>query len=81
LIGLVVVLVLFAGELIVTTGATPRLTVTVAVVELPKALAQATLIVFGPIAKAAELVDVLVEAAPFTVQVVPAGIVVPPLTV
>jgi hypothetical protein len=57
------------------------LTVTVAVVELPKALAQATLIVFGPIAKAAELVDVLVEAEPLTVQVVPAGIVVPPLTV
>jgi hypothetical protein len=81
LIGVVVLLLLFAGDVIAATGVFPRLTVTVAALDGPNTLVQATEIVFAPSARATELVDVLVDAVPFTVQVVPDGIEVPPLTV
>lgn len=73
-------LLLFAGAVIVTVGTPPRVTVTVAVFE-PNAFEQATAIVLAPVARPTLLVEVLVEAAPLTVQVVPLGIVEPPLTV
>jgi hypothetical protein len=57
------------------------LTVTVAGVLLPNALVQDTVIVLAPAFSETELVEVLVEDAPLTVQVVPPGIVVDPLTV
>ena len=62
-------------------GAASTTTVTVAGVLAPKALEQATVMVLAPTLRPTELVEVLVEAAPLTVQVVPAGIVDPPLTV
>ena len=70
-----------AGELIATVGAFPRLTITDAVADGPNALVQTTLIVLAPTTSETELVEVLVLLAPATVQVVPAGIVDPPLTV
>jgi len=60
-----VVLVPLAGAVIVTTGATPRLTVMI-LVSVPNALAQATVMVFGPATNAT--VAGLVAAAPLTVQ-------------
>jgi len=72
---------LLEGELIVTTGASVRVTVTDALVDAPNAPVQATVIVFGPVASATLLVDVLVEAAPLTVQVVPDGMTPPPFSV
>jgi hypothetical protein len=76
-----VVLLLLAGAVMTTTGMSPRVTVTVAEVPVPNALVQATEMVFAPTFRATELVDVLVELTPLTVQVVPAGIDDPPSTV
>ena len=70
-----------AGDVMVTSGATPRLTVIVATLPAPNELVHWTLIVLAPSDRATLLVEVLVELVPFTVQVVPAGIVDPPLTV
>ena len=69
-----------AGEVIAATGVLPRKTV-IAAVPVPNEFAQATVIVLAPLTSATELVEVLVEALPFTVQVLPAGMLVPPLTV
>lgn len=60
-----VVFELFAGAVIVTTGATPRVTETV-FVSAPNAFVQATLITFAPTFSAAVAGDV--AAAPLTVQ-------------
>jgi hypothetical protein len=76
-----VVLVPSAGEVIVTLGAVPRLTVTVAGVLVPNALVQDAVMAFAPTLSATEFVEVLVELLPLTVQVVPPGIEVPPSTV
>jgi hypothetical protein len=76
-----VVLLLLAGAVIATTGTDPRLTTTDAAALVPNELVQDTGMVFAPTASATELVAVLVELAPLTVQVVPAGIDDPPLTV
>ena len=80
LIEVAVVFVLFAGDVIAITGALPRLTTTDAL-PVPNELVQATAIVFAPVARDTELVDGVVVATPLTVQVVPDGIVVAPLTV
>lgn len=80
MIGELVTFAPVAGDVIVTTGAVPRLTV-IAWLSEPNALVQATVIAFAPVASATELVVGVVDDAPFTVQVVPAGIVVEPLTV
>ena len=69
-----------AGEVIATVGTIP-LTVAVAVLPAPKALVHWTLIVLEPATIGREFVVALVELVPFTVQVVPAGIVVLPSTV
>ena len=74
------VTVLLAGNTISTTGATPRATATAAL-SLPKALVQATVMVFAPSASATLFELVLVDVEPLTVQVVPFGIVAPPPTV
>jgi hypothetical protein len=71
----------FAGEVTTTVGTEPRLTVTLTGVLVPNALVQDTGMVFAPVLSETELVEVLVEDAPLTVQVVPPGIVVDPLTV
>ncbi len=76
-----VVLAPSAGDVIAIVGTLPRLTVIGPAAPLPKALEQATEIEFDPVFKPTELVVVLVEAAPLTVQVVPAGIEPAPLTV
>ena len=81
LTGLLVTLALLAGDVIATTGALPRLTMIDTGVLVPNELAQDTEIVFAPKTSATELVVAVVEAAPLTVQVVPDGIVVAPLTV
>jgi len=81
LIGVTVLLDPSAGEVIAATGGTPRLTFTVAVFEAPNALLQITLIGLAPSDSATLFVDGVVDATPFTVQVVPAGIVVAPSTV
>jgi hypothetical protein len=72
-----------AGNVVIVVfGATAVGRVTVMLAEpAPNELVHVTVIVFGPLASATELVDVLVDGAPLTVQVVPPGIVVPPLTV
>ena len=75
------VLVLLAGAVIATVGTPPRLTVTGVDVPVPNALVQATVMVFAPTFRLTELVVALPEAAPLTVQVVPAGIEAAPLTV
>lgn len=69
------------GAVITTTGASPRLTVTVVAVPVPKMLVHATTIEFAPRLSAMLFVAVLVEELPLIVQVVPPGIVGPPLTV
>jgi hypothetical protein len=82
LIGVVVLLLLFAGDVIAATGVLPRLTVIVEAGDGPNALVQTSEIVLAPIVgSATELVEVLVDETPLIVQVVPAGIVDPPLTV
>jgi hypothetical protein len=81
LIELAVVFVPLTGAMIETSGGPPRLTVIGPAEPLPKAFVQLTVIVFAPTASATELVVVLVDAAPFTVQVVPPGIELQPLTV
>ena len=81
MIGETVLVEPLVGAVTATVGGLPRLTVTEAVVDGPNTLVQITLIVLAPSASATELVEVLVELVPFTVQVVPAGIVDPPLTV
>jgi hypothetical protein len=81
LIGVTVLLELLAGDVIAEFGTPPRETVT-ADVPAPKALEQETVIVFAPLfGNAAEFVDVLLDATPFTLQVVPAGMIVEPSTV
>jgi len=81
LTGVVGLLLLFAGELIVTIGATPRLTVIVAVLPVPNEFEQTTLITFGPITSGNVVPPGVVFGEPLSVQVVPAGIVLPPFTV
>ena len=68
------------GDVMATVGATP-LTETVAVLPAPKPLVHWTLIELAPATRATELVVAEVEEPPFSWQVVPAGIVAPPLTV
>jgi hypothetical protein len=68
-----------AGDVITTAGALPRVTVIDAEPTVP--LVQDTVIVFEPSARARLFVVALVEATPFTVQVVPDGIEAAPLTV
>ena len=68
------------GAVIATVATTPE-TVAVAVLPAPKAFVHWTLIVLAPATIVRELVVALVELAPFTVQVVPPGIVVLPSTV
>jgi hypothetical protein len=75
----VVVVVPFAGEVIVITGAVPRFTVTVAEV-VPPPFVQETVIALAPITSVAGLF-VVVTATPFCAHVVPDGIVVLPFTV
>ena len=72
---------LFAGELIATTGTATPVPLNVAGVEAPNVFVQTTVMVKLPLGTVNALVVALVEAAPLTVQLVPAGIVVPPLTV
>jgi len=84
LIGVDALLDPVAGELIVVTTGFPRFTVIDCVAgaadEMP--LLQTTVTVLAPIVgNETVLFCVSVEAAPFTVQVVPAGIVVEPSTV
>jgi hypothetical protein len=74
------VTVLATGSTIATTGATPRVTVTAAL-PLPKAFAQATVIVFAPSDSATLFELVLVDETLLTAQVVPPGIVPAPPTV
>jgi len=62
-----VVLLLFAGAVIVTTGASPRVTTTDLLSE-PNALVQATVMVFAPSARLT--VAGLVAAEPLTVQLI-----------
>jgi hypothetical protein len=62
-----------AGAAIATTGATPRVTVDAAL-PMPKEFAQATVIVFAPIASATLFELVLADAELLTVQPVPTGI-------
>jgi hypothetical protein len=62
-----VVLLLLAGAVIVTTGASPRVTTTDLLSE-PNALVQATVMVFAPAARAT--VAGLVAAEPLTVQLI-----------
>jgi len=81
LIGETVLVEPVAGELIVTCGAVPSVTFVVAVLDVPSELEHTTLIALAPTESVTGLVVVLVDAAPLTVQVVPAGIVEPPLTV
>ena len=81
MIGETVLVEPLAGAVIAATGVLPRLTVTVAAVEAPNALLQITLIELAPSESATELVVALVLLAPFTVQVLPAGIDAAPLTV
>jgi hypothetical protein len=69
-----------AGAVIATTGATPRVTVTAALL-LPKAFVQATVIVFAPSVNANGLAVALEVFDPPTVQVVPPGIDAAPLMV
>ncbi len=66
-----VVFVPSAGEMIVVTGASPRLTVTDFVSELLEASEQATVMVFAPSDR--PTVAGLVAALPFTVQVIGAA--------
>jgi hypothetical protein len=68
------------GEMIDTNKVVDRFTVMTAV-SLPNALLQTTATVFGPSARLTLLDVVLVVEIPLTVQVVPAGIDVDPLTV
>ena len=70
----------FDGAVIATEGTTPRVTATAAL-PLPKALAQATVIVFAPSASENELTVALEVLEPPTVQVVPLGIDAAPSTV
>jgi hypothetical protein len=81
LIGVVVLLLLLAGDVIATTGGLPRTTVTVCVADAPNALVQTTGMLFVPSTSETELVVALVDDAPLTVQVVPAGIDAAPFTV
>jgi hypothetical protein len=69
-----------AGAVIATTGATPRVTVTAALL-LPKGFVQATVIVFAPSASETGLAVALEVLDPPTVQVVPPGIDAAPSTV
>jgi hypothetical protein len=80
LIGVVALLLLFAGDVITTVGTDPRLTVIVAAL-LPNALVHETLMVFAPVLSATELVVPPLDALPLTVQVVPPAIVAEPSTV
>ena len=80
IIGVPVAVLPLEGEVITTIGAEPRLTVITAC-PVPNAPVQATVIVLAPVTKLTELVVVLVDATPLTVQVVPDGIVDVPLTV
>ena len=69
-----------AGELIATVGTARPVPETVVVVG-PNALVQTTGMVNGPDGTVKAFVVALVDATPFTVQVVPAGIDAAPLTV
>src|SRR4051794_2670637 len=80
-IGVDALLLPVAGELIVVTVGLPRVTTAVEVVAEPNALVHVALMLFAPRTSETVLVDALDEAAPFTVQVVPAGIDATPLTV
>ena len=82
MIELAVVLVPLAGEVIAThpPPQPPKFTVIVAAA-VPNEFVHATVMVFAPTTSATEFVLGVVDAAPLTVQVVPDGIVVPPLTV
>jgi len=80
LIGETVLFELLAGDAIATTGTASPVPVNGAVVG-PNALVQTIGTENAPFGIVNELLDGLVEFAPLTVQVVPAGIVVPPLTV
>jgi hypothetical protein len=80
LVDVAVVLDPSAGAVITTLGATP-LTLIVAVLPVPKALAQTTEMAFGPATKVLEFVPGVVVALPLIVQVVPPGIVDAPSTV
>jgi hypothetical protein len=81
LIGVDALLEPVAGELIVVTGALPRITWTTAWPG-PNELVQMIVIVLLPIVgSATELVVALVDDTPLIVQVVPPGIVAAPLTV
>ena len=79
MIGVVADVELLAGAVMTTAGGLPRLTVIEAVPTVP--FVHDTVMVFAPRARLTLFVVVLVDAAPFTVHVVPDGIVVPPLTV
>jgi hypothetical protein len=81
LIGVVVLVEPLAGAVIATEGTLPLITL-IAAEPLPIALAQATVTGLLPSdGSEAELLEVLDDATPFTVQVVPDGIVVEPFTV
>ena len=80
MIDVAVVFVLFGGVVITTAGVLPEVTLTEALPG-PNALVHWTVIVFPPATRATLFVLALVDAVPLTVQVVPAGIVVEPLTV
>lgn len=69
------------GATIVTTGALPRLTTTLAGAPAPNALEHPTVIVLAPTFRAIALVVVLEVGVSFTVQLVPAGIEEAPPTV
>ena len=74
------VVLLLLGDVITTTGGAPRFTVIDAETD-PSALVHVTVIVLGPVTSVTELVLADTDAAPLTVQVVPAGIVVEPAMV
>jgi hypothetical protein len=80
LIELAEVFALFAGETMATTGGGSVKMVSDADPD-PNWFVQVTTTVKLPRVRVTELVVVLVDATPFTVQVVPTGIVVPPSTV
>jgi len=80
LIGETVLFELLAGDAIATTGTGTPLLEKLALPG-PNALVQTTVIVNAPFGTVKEFVVALLEALPFTVQVVPAGIEATPLTV
>jgi hypothetical protein len=75
-----VVFVPLTGAVMTTAGPLPKFTFT-ASLPGPNEFVQTTVIVLAPAESATELVEVLVELLPLTVQVVPPGIELLPLTV